>query len=453
MKPFAGATNTNAQLDLGESPTPGAWRTVGLLTVVYMCGMLDRSIASLLAPKIKADLALTDIQVSLIQGLAFGLFLMLSSPIVGWLVDRYDRRAILFTGLLVWSIGAFSSGLAMTFAALFVARAVVGSFEAAINPTAYAMLAKLFPSNKLALPMSVFVTGGNLGTGVSFLVGGAILGLAASHPDLSFPLIGQPSGWQMAFMITAIPGFLIAPLIWTAPKDRPSYRRDHDFTSFADLWAHIKRHRLFYFTHNLGFAMVMAFIVGLQSWNAVFLTRQHGWSLAEVGFWMGMLQLIPALIGLPLHGLLVDRLFAKGRDDAHLTYFAVMSLLAAPCGIFAYMVSSGSVSLVLYSLTYFLLMAFCSIGPAALQIATPPNLRGKASAVYMVILSILATILAPIVVAFFTDRLFGNEAYLGRSLSLFAGITGGLATVLFLIGRGPMRRAVAERRLVSENQI
>jgi len=439
--------NGTAGFPVGEAQAaPHAWRTVALLTVVYMIGMLDRMIASLLAPMIKADLALTDIQVSLIQGLAFGLFLMLSSPIVGWLVDRYDRRAILFGGLLIWSIGAFSSGLAMTFAALFVARAIVGAFEAAINPTAYAMLAKLFPPKKLALPMSVFVTGGNLGTGLSFILGGAIISFAAASPDLSFPVIGQVSGWQLAFMLTAIPGFLIAPFIWSAPDDRQRASKAIDATTFADLWRYIRRYPRFFFTHHLGFALVMAFIVGLQSWNAVFMTRHHGWPLATVGYWLGMMQMVSAFFGLSFHGWMVDRLFSKGREDAHLLYFAIMCLLALPCGVLAYMVSNGIVSIVLYNVAYFLLMSFAGIGPAALQIATPPDLRGKASAVYMVILSVLATILAPIVVASFTDLLFGDESRLGWSMSLFAALTSGIAAVLFLSGRKAMRQVVADMR-------
>lgn len=337
----------------------------------------------------------------------------------------------------------------MTFAALFVARAIVGAFEATINPTAYAMLARLFPPRKLALPMSVFVTGGNLGTGLSFIVGGAIIGIAAASPDLSLPLIGEVSGWQLAFMVTAIPGFLIAPFIWFAPDDRKTRSRPQDLTTFSDLWAYIRRYPRFFVTHNLGFAMVMAFIVGLQSWNAVFLTRHHGWSLSTVGFWLGTVQMFTAVFGLWFHGWMVDRLFSKGRDDAHLLYFAIMSLLALPCGILAYMVPDAMACVILYNVAYFLMMSFAGIGPAALQIATPANLRGKASSVYMVTISILATILAPIVVATFTDLLFRDESQLGQSMSLFAALTSGLAAFLFLFGRRAMREIVADQRKAS----
>ncbi|HJP70053.1 MAG TPA: MFS transporter, partial [Sphingomicrobium sp.] len=261
---------TEQRIPTLEQVAPGAWRTVCLLTVIYLVGTLDRSIASLLVPVIKTDLALSDIEISLIQGLAFGLFFMLASPLMGWLVDRYDRRAILFGGLTVWSFAAIGSGLSRTFGTLFTARAVVGGCEASINPTAYAMLSKLFPAKRLSLPMSIFVLGGNLGTGLSFVIGGAVVSWVATSPPIGLPLFGHLAGWQAAFIVTGLPGLLFAPLIWTAVDDRSTADKQRDPTTFADLWGHIRRHHRFFVTHNLGFAMIMAFIVGLQSWNSAF---------------------------------------------------------------------------------------------------------------------------------------------------------------------------------------
>ncbi|SFS10334.1 MFS transporter [Sphingomonas jatrophae] len=424
----------------------GAWRATAVLTLLYWFGTLDRQIAALLVPLIKADMKLTDLQISLIQGLAFGLFFMLLSPVMGWLVDRYSRRMILFGGIIGWSIAAVCSGLTRSFGGLFAARAGVGGCEASINPTAYAMLSELYPPNKLSLPLSLFVMGGNLGSGMSFLLGGAVIAWVTASPPIDLPLFGTLSGWQLAFVITGLPGLLLAPLVFTIPESQQHLARKatrQSTTGFGDLFRHYRRFPLFYAAHGLGFALIMAFVVGLQSWNATFLSRHHGWELSTIGYWIGIAQVGSALIGLAVHGWAVDRLFATGRRDAHLTYFAVMCALALPCGVAAYLVESGALMLVLYSVAYFCLMAFASIGPAALQIATPAQLRGKASAVYMVGVSIVGTILGPIIVATFTDKLFGDEAALGESMALFAGLTTGLAALLFTIGRPAMRRAIA----------
>lgn len=435
--------------DGNDRPLHGAWRTVTILTLIYSFGMLDRQVAALLIPHIKRDLALSDLQVSLIQGLAFGLFFMIASPVVGWFVDRASRRKILLVGVTGWSLGAVCSGLARSFGQLFGARATVGAFEATINPTTYSLLGDLFPARKLALPMSIFVMGGNLGTALSFVIGGAIIAWAATSPVI-LPLIGALHGWQLAFIVTGMPGLILASAALLAvepPRVRTAaYGTTKAHTSFGDLWAYVSRHKRFYAGHTLGFAFVMAFIVGLQSWNAAYLSRTFQWDLSKIGYILGWTQFACALFGLALHGWIVDKLYSRGIENAHLLYFTAMALIATPCGVFAYMSGNAIAMVVFYNIAYFCLMGFAGIGPAALQIATPADLRGKASAVYMVILSIIATILAPIAVASLTDLVFGNEAKLGESMATFAGLSGFLAIALFLWAASAMRHAIADAR-------
>ena len=439
-------TNTTGAVGIhDDQAASGAWRTLVILTILYWFGTLDRQIAALLIPDIKADLGLSDFQVSLIQGLAFGLLYMLMSPLAGWLVDRFSRRMILFGSVLGWSFSAMASGISNTFGTLFGARAGVGGFESALNPTSYSLLSDLFPPKKLALPMSIYVLGGNFGSGMSFLAGGAIIAFVAASPSISLPFVGELAGWQMAFLITGAPGLLLAPLIWFARDPRKvTTTVKKDETTFAQLWQHVRSHFRFYILHHLGFGIVMSLIVGLQSWNASYLSRAFGWELSKIGYILGSTQLLAAVAGLIFHGWMVDRMFAKGRHDAHLLYFLVMMVLALPCGAIAYTASTPMVMLIFYNLTYFLVMSFASIGPAALQIATPSRLRGKASASYMVVITIMGTILGPVFVASLTDFVF-SEAEIGKSMAVFAAVSCILAALAFAFGRGPMRRAVASQ--------
>ena len=71
--PFPGSGASSAE-PAAEPVREGAWRAVAVLTLLYWFGTLDRQVAALLIPMIKADLSLTDLQISMIQGLAFGLF-------------------------------------------------------------------------------------------------------------------------------------------------------------------------------------------------------------------------------------------------------------------------------------------------------------------------------------------------------------------------------------------
>lgn len=428
-----------------DKAASGAWRTLVILTILYWFGTLDRQVAALLIPEIKADLQLTDLQVSLIQGLAFGLLYMLMSPLAGWLVDRFSRRMILFGSVLGWSFSAMASGVSRSFGTLFCARAGVGGFESALNPTCYSLLSDVFPPKKLALPMSIYVLGGNLGSGMSFLAGGAVIAFVAASPSFHLPFVGELAGWQMAFLITGFPGLFLAPLIWLARDPRkPRKAASGDDTTFLQLWHHVRGHLAFYLLHNLGFGLVMSLIVGLQSWNAAYLSREFGWELSKIGYVLGSTQLIAAVAGLIFHGWMVDHMFSKGRHDAHLLYFLIMVLLALPCGVIAYAVSTPAMMLIFYNLTYFLVMSFASIGPAALQIATPSHLRGKASASYMVVITIMGTILGPVFVALLTDFVF-SEAEIDRSMAVFAALSCLLAALAFAFGLKPMRKVVASQ--------
>jgi len=78
--------------------------TLFLATVV---SYMDRGIIALLVPDLKAGFALTDTQVSFVQGLAFSTFFALGSIPVGHLVDRTNRRNIVICGV------SFRSGATM----------------------------------------------------------------------------------------------------------------------------------------------------------------------------------------------------------------------------------------------------------------------------------------------------------------------------------------------------
>lgn len=438
---------TAVQAAPAEVPAaPNAWGTVAVLTVLYWFGTLDRQVSALLVPQIKAGLQLSDFQLSLIQGVAFGAATMLASPLAGWLVDRYSRRKILFASVLGWSLSAVWCGLTRSFAGLFGGRAGVGAFESTLNPSSYSMLGDLFPPGKLALPISIYVLGGNLGSGMSFLAGGAVIAWIAASPPIALPFVGVLADWQMAFVITGLPGLILAPLAFLAVDARrhvaTAVKKRH--TGFGDLWQHVRRFPGFFIAHTLGFALIGAFIIGLQAWNAAYISRAFGWPISKIGFVMGGVQLVTALAGLAFHGWAVDRLFMRGRKDAHLFYFMIMALLALPCAVLAYRVPSAIAMVALYNLAYFFIMAYASIGPASLQMATPVELRGKASSIYMVVLTLIGVILAPVAVASLTDFLFADEARLGDSMALFALITCGVAASLFGLGRVHMRRVVTE---------
>ena len=184
--------------------------------------------------------------------------------------------------------------------------------------------------------------------------------------------------------------------------------------------------------------------IGLQLWSPAYLSRVHGWKPAHIGLTMGIAQMVPALT-LPLHGRVVDRMFSKGRGDAHLLWCLGTVLLAAPCAIAAYLVASPEATVVLFGCYMMLIMSTASIGPAAAQVVTPPELRGRVSAIFVLVTGLIGMVLGNLLVGLFTDKVLGDPRQVGTSLVLLVASVLSIAAVLLAQGRAEMRRMVLSK--------
>ena len=106
-----------------EYPSPfRAWGMVVLLTIAYAISFVDRQIINLMVEPIKADLQLSDTQISLLLGFAFGLFYTIMGIPLGRAADKYNRRNLIVGGMTLWCLMTAASGLARNFTQLFIAR-------------------------------------------------------------------------------------------------------------------------------------------------------------------------------------------------------------------------------------------------------------------------------------------------------------------------------------------
>jgi sugar phosphate permease len=184
--------------------------------------------------------------------------------------------------------------------------------------------------------------------------------------------------------------------------------------------------------------------IGLQLWSPSYLTRVHGWKPAQIGVAMGLAQMLPAL-SLPLHGWVVDRLYARGRTDAHLLWCLMTLLIAAPFAIAAYLVASPTLTVVLFGIYMLFILSTSSIGPAAAQVVTPPELRGRVSAIFVLVTGLIGMVLGNLLVGLFTDKVLGDPKQIGTSLILLVVTVLTIAALMFAQGRADMRRLVAGR--------
>ncbi len=92
-----------------------AWGMVCILSAVLLLSYVDRYALTVLVGPIKRDLALSDTQVSVLLGTAFAVVFALAGPVYGYLVDRYNRRNLVISGIVLWTIDDHAEWLCAEF--------------------------------------------------------------------------------------------------------------------------------------------------------------------------------------------------------------------------------------------------------------------------------------------------------------------------------------------------
>lgn len=424
------------------------WGAVTVLLVLSIVSSIDRSLISLLVEPIKADLGLSDFQIGLVQGLGFGLFYAVLGVPMGLLIDRFPRKLVVWGGVTVWSLCAAACGLASNFLQLLLARFGVGAGEATLSPAAYSIIGDHFPPKRLAFAMGVFGVGGILGISAALTVGGMIITWAETVRHVEWPLVGLLKPWQLAFVVAGLPGVLAAFLILLVPENPRGHGSmvDHALAD-AGLAEFLRSNRKLLACHFTGFGIVAMLAYGMMAWAPVFLMRRFGVSILDAGMMLGSVAAFAGVSGMLFNGWFVDRRFAGGQVDAHLRHYVAVGAIGAAAAVLAFS-AAGSVLqfLVPYTLVYFL-QPFTGPAAAMLQIITPPQLRGRVAALFLLVMNLMGLCLGPALVGVLTDFVFHDSGRVGDALSLAFILLSPVGIALFLAGAREMRKSRAAAAL------
>ncbi len=397
-----------------------------MLVVAYIVAFLDRQIIALLIDTIKAELKINDVEISLLQGLAFALAFCLATLPVGWLVDRYSRRLVLVAGILIWSVGTALCGLAGSFGLLFAARMVVGLGEAFLSPAAYSMIIDAFPRDRIVRALSIYTMAGTLGIGAAFLSGSAVMRMIGAMPSLA---IGLPT-WQAAFLLVSIPGFFTVLLLLLV-KEPPRNGSDlKDAAPFLEVVRFLLRNwRSFLPIFMCSGLLGIAYFAGF-SWYAAHLGRVHGIAPQSAGSLLGTLYLCTCTIGTALGVAFSEYLQRQGRMDAPLRTVFFISLIAAAASGYA-AVDNLYLSLALLVIQSLALGSFFGNCVAALQIITPARMRGANSAAFALWNALVSLAVGPTIIGALSDRVFPDRADgLGISVAIVCVTCASISAVI-----------------------
>lgn len=194
------------------------WIICALLFFATTINYIDRQIIGILKPTLQAELGWSEIDYGNIVfwfQAAYGIGLLACGPII----DRIGSKLGYAGAIAIWSVAAMVHALARTPGGFAMARFALGLGEAANFPAAIKSVAEWFPKKERALAAGILNAGANVG---------------AIATPIIVPILAIQLGWEAAFIITGLLGFVWL-VAWLAFYRKPA---EHKRVSPSEL-AHI----------------------------------------------------------------------------------------------------------------------------------------------------------------------------------------------------------------------
>lgn len=398
-------------------PAGYAWFVVVCLQFAYAIALVDRQILALLVEPIKADMELSDTQFSLLAGIAFALFYGVMGLVLGKIADTRNRRNMIIVGMLVWSVATIGCGLARNYAELFAARVLVGAGEAALSPAAYSMIADYFSKETRSRPTAFYTMGAFTGSGVALLFGAAAVAYASQSDTMILPFFGEVKNWQTVFIAVGIPGIVMAGLMLLV---REPERREvaQEGAPVADLKAFISRRWHILALLIAAFALNGVVYFGTNTWMPAVFMRKFAWRAQDIGFAMGLLQLIFGSAGILASGWWVTRPSVRGSGRVLATTPMTSMYLMAVLALIIGFVPSPTLVLAALALFLFLIGTVSAQSVVAIYQVTPNQFRGQVIAAYLLTGTLLGLGFGATLIALITDYVFADDMMVGASCAI-----------------------------------
>jgi MFS family permease len=415
-----------------------AWISVLMLALAYLAAFIDRTTMGLLVTPLKAGLGLSDTQIGLLTGAAYGLINAVAALPAGHIADRGSRKRLIVGGMLLFGLATWASGLASGFLALFLARSLVGVGEATLHPAATSTIADLFPPERRSRAYGAYLMAAASAITLVFLVGGPVVRTLTELGPAHIFGFGPFAPWQISFFVAGTPGMAIALMILfllREPTRRDSLNTGDARASWSDVIAFVAAHRTAFACHLSGSTLLLVSNYALLGWVIPWFERVYGWNTAEAATRFALTAGLACVVGTPLAGELADRFRRAGRTDANYLLALIggggFCLLVAAAGVSP----SGAIAMGLVGCAGLVLLSVPISFSACVNELAPNRMRARISAGYNLVVAVGATSAGPLLVGLCNDLLFASEAAIGLSLSLVSALTGLAGVTILIAGR------------------
>lgn len=404
-----------------------------LLGLTVASGVAMQFVFSPVQEMAKAELGLTDAQLSLVQGLAAAIPIAILSIPIGWLVDRSSRVRLLIAMSLIWTAGTFLTVIAESFTTLFFARMLAGLGAAGVLPVAISIAADLSPPEQRGRSLLILSFGKIVGNGLAFALAGVALGLFAAGGAYAAAMIPW-RGVHLAFGIAA--ALLIVPLFFLREPARKELGQSGTL-GFGPALSALWRQRAMLAPLFLGQVTVVMADMAAMIWASPVLSRDYGLEPAEFAGWLGLVMLVSGVIGSILGGFAAD--WGQRRGPGFILFGAVIAAgVSIPAALFPIMPSVPGFAIMLA----LLLLAGAVTGlitATAIAVMVPNETRGLALGLFVVIGGTIGMGVAPWLVAKLSEGL-GGEAHLGMALTIIGVAVSAIAFAGFALAMRSARR-------------
>jgi ACS family hexuronate transporter-like MFS transporter len=168
------------------------WTICSLVFFATTINYLDRAVISLLKSTLTVEMNWNDGDYANIE-IAFKISYAIGLLLAGKFIDSIGTKKGYAWATGLWSVSAVAHAFASSVFGFGVARAALGVTEAGNFPAAIKTVAEWFPKKERALATGIFNSGANIGAIIA---------------PLTVPFIAVTIGWQWAFILTGLLGFI-----------------------------------------------------------------------------------------------------------------------------------------------------------------------------------------------------------------------------------------------------
>lgn len=384
-----------------ESPASPPQRNVALaiLVAINVLNFYDRHVIGALVEPIRREFHLDDTQIGLLGSVFIWLYAVIGVPL-GNMADRFSRKKLLAGGILVWTALTGIAALASTYTILLFSRLGFAAGEAVVAPTATSWIGDLFPADRRARPLALFMIGVPVGGALSYFFSGPV---------------AQAFGWRAAMVLAAVPAVLVLPLLLRLREPQRGASEGAREVQIKGMRAILTVSRIPTMWWIIASGALLNFnMYALGTFLPALLSRVHHVSVAQAGIDTGITYAIGGISGSLFSGWWGDRIL-KTRQNGRLMWAGWISFASAPAFYFAMVAGSTPAAVAWMTIAYGALCAYYGLVYSSIHDVVAPSMRATAMAVYFMAMYLLGASFGPLITGKISDMMARRAAGLAGS--------------------------------------